>query len=436
MTTRDIRDCPVTGATDEALRHFESALELYQLGRGDPLAPLALAVAEAPEFAMARLFEAYLFVGGRDPSGAERAAQILGQVPFARLNYRERGHFAALSAAVAGEYEAAGTLLGSVLSEFPRDALALQVAHSVDYVRGEVASLKNRIETALPAWSSATPGYHAVLAMLAFGLEENGEYARARETAQQSLELEPLNVRAHHTVAHVLEMQGRATDGASWMEARQAFWATQSPMATHQWWHFGLFRLGADDFSGALAIYDSRLAADPGATSDLIDASALLWRLHLRGREPPGHELDLSARWRELAERWAPHAADAYCAFTDMHAMMAFVGAERADLARTLLAAQAKRILKRGTNSAMTRLVGLPASRALLAFGRGQYANAENLLAQLPPIAHRIGGSQAQRDVLDLTLAAARAGTGRAAAPQRAVDAAAGAVQGPTRSIS
>ena len=408
MTTRDIRDCPVTGATDEALRHFETALELYQLGRGDPLAPLALATAVAPDFAMARLLEAYLRVGGRDPSGVEQAAEILGRISFARLNSRERGHFAALSAMVAGEYEAASVLLGSVLSEFPRDAVALQFAHSVDYVRGEVASLKTRIEAALPAWSPATPGYQAVLAMLAFGLEENGEYDRARDLALQALELEPLNVRAHHTVAHVLEMQGRSAEGASWMQARQAFWSVESPMATHQWWHFGLFRLGAGDFDGALAIYDERVAADLRATSDLIDASALLWRLQLRGREVSGPGIDLSGRWRELAEQWAPHAADAYCAFSDMHAMMAFAGAGRSDLARTLLAAQAKRILKRGTNSEMTRLVGLPASRALLAFGRGQYAAAEGLLAKLPPIAHRIGGSQAQRDVLDLTRAAAR----------------------------
>jgi hypothetical protein len=306
-------------------------------------------------------------------------------------------------------------LLGSVLSEFPRDAVALQFAHSVDYVRGEVASLKSRIAAALPAWSSATPGYHAVLAMLAFGLEENGEYGRAQDIALQALALEPLNVRAHHTCAHVLEMQGRAAEGARWMQARRKYWATESPMATHQWWHFGLFRIGAGDVDGALAIYDARLAANPGAppeapsaTSDLIDASALLWRLQLRGRDISAQGLDLSGRWTDLARRWAPRATDAYCAFNDMHAMMAFAGAERWDLARTLLAAQARRILQRGTNSAMTRLVGLPASRALLAFGRGQYAAAEKLLAELPPIAHRIGGSQAQRDVLDLTLAAAQ----------------------------
>ena len=73
-----------------------------------------------------------------------------------------------------------------------------------------------------------------------------------------------------------------------------------------------------------------------------------------------------------------------------------------------LLAAQSRRILQRGSNSDMTRLVGLPACRALQAFGRGDYGTAEDLLSRLPPLAHRVGGSQAQRDVLDLTCTAAR----------------------------
>jgi hypothetical protein len=46
----------------------------------------------------------------------------------------------------------------------------------------------------------------------------------------------------------------------------------------------------------------------------------------------------------------------------------------------------------------MTRLVGLPASRALAAFGRGDFSGAARLLRALPPVAHRIGGSHAQRD--------------------------------------
>jgi hypothetical protein len=55
----------------------------------------------------------------------------------------------------------------------------------------------------------------------------------------------------------------------------------------------------------------------------------------------------------------------------------------------------------------MTRLVGYPGSRALYAFARGEYRTAEALLRSLPPVAHRIGGSHAQRDILTLTRAAA-----------------------------
>lgn len=401
MPKVDARDCPITGASPRALEHFECALAAFQLARGDPLAHLCDAIADAPEFAMARIAEAYLRLGGRDPGGVDGASHILGDITPGRLNSRERGHFAALAAAVAGEYEAASGLLASVLREHPRDALALQVAHSFDYVRGDAHALRIRVEAVLPAWSAEIPGYHAVLAMHAFGLEECGEYGRAEEVALHALELEPRNVRAHHAVAHVLEMQGRSQEGERWMRSRASHWADEGPMTLHHWWHLALFQLEAEGGQRALETYDQRIGPGADAISDLIDASALLWRLHLRG-------MDLAGRWHALAGRWAPHAGDAYCAFSDLHAMMAFAGAQRWDLAQVLLAAQSRRILQGGSNSDMTRLVGLPACRALQAFGRGDYATAEDLLSRLPPLAHRVGGSQAQRDVLDLTCTAAR----------------------------
>jgi len=87
--------------------------------------------------------------------------------------------------------------------------------------------------------------------------------------------------------------------------------------------------------------------------------------------------------------------------------MMAFAGAGHWQDAARLLAAQERRVaLRGGANYDMTRLVGLPASRALAAYGRGDYAAAETVLRALPPVAHRIGGSHAQRDILQLTRAA------------------------------
>ncbi len=412
MPILDARGCPITGASPRALEHFESALAAFQLCRGDPLAQLRDAIAESPAFAMARMFEAYLRLGGRNPAGADIGANILGDINAGGLNSRERGYFAALAAAVAGEYEAASGLLGSLLHEYPRDALALQVAHSFDYVRGDAHSLRSRVETVLPAWSAEIPGYHAVLSMLAFGLEECGEYGRAEETALHALQLEPRDVRAHHAVAHILEMQGRALEGVYWMKSRASHWAGEGPMATHHSWHLALFQLEAEGGQRALETYDRYIGPGTGAISDLIDASALLWRLHLR-------EMELAGRWRALAERWAPHAGDAYCAFNDVHAMMAYVGAQRWDLAHVLLAAQTRRILRSGSNSDMTRVAGLPACRALQAFGRGDYAAAEDLLSRLPPAAHRMGGSQAQRDVLELTCAAARGRAAPSVPPKR-----------------
>lgn len=409
MPLMDARGCVVTGASARALEHFERALAAYQLSRGDPRAHARAAISEAPGFAMARLLEAYLCLGGREPDGARNAARLMEAIAPGSLNARERGHFAALTAAVAGELETAGALLGSVLREHPRDVLALQVAHAFDYLTGDVQALRSRVEDVLPAWSQTLPGFHAVLSMLAFGLEECGAYERAQDVALHAIELEPHNLRAHHAMAHVFEMQGRAREGTLWMERRASCWAAGSPMARHHWWHLALFQLEADGEQRALATYDRRIGPDPATISDLIDASALLWRLHLRG-------VDLAARWRLLAERWAPHAKDAHCAFNDVHAMMAFARAGRWDLAHLLLAAQSRSILRRGSNGDMTRLVGLPASRALLAFGRGEYAAAEEILSRLPPAAQPVGGSRAQRNVLDLTRASTQVRLSRKAA--------------------
>ena len=68
-----------------------------------------------------------------------------------------------------------------------------------------------------------------------------------------------------------------------------------------------------------------------------------------------------------------------------------------------------------------TRQVGLPACRALIAFGRGNDTLAINLLASLPALAHRLGGSHAQRDVLNLTLLKALGRTRRPAHRLRSV---------------
>jgi hypothetical protein len=140
---------------------------------------------------------------------------------------------------------------------------------------------------------------------------------------------------------------------------------------------------------------------------EMLDATALLWRLWLRG-------VDVGSRWSALAESWAPIARDGHYAFNDWHAVMALVGAGRLDDAALAVAAMARRGEKQGTNAMMTREVGLPLASAALAFGRGDHATALDLLLGVRAIAQRFGGSHAQRDLIHLTAceAALRAGEG------------------------
>lgn len=400
---RDLRGDAVSGTTPRALEDFELALAQFLGCRGNPLAALRDARAQAPGFAMAYALEAYLHLGGRDPAGGVAAMRAIARFPGRPALEREKSHFAAIAALAHGEYERARHLHDGILADHPRDVIALQVSHSMDYQHGDVRSLRDRVAWVLPAWTDVDPGYHALLSMLAFGLEECREYARAEDTALQALALDPRDLRAHHAVTHVLEMLDRTQAGVRWMGTRSAYWADQGAAATHLWWHLALFHVGAGNLRHALRLHDQRLrAGGEAAVSRLIDASSLLWRLELAG-------IGLGERWAELAASWAPHAEDGFCAFNDVHAMMAFVGAGRDDLARALLGAQQRRIPLGGANGTMTRLVGLPACRALQAFGRGNYADARRLLERLPPIAHRLGGSHAQRDVLELTRAAAAA---------------------------
>jgi hypothetical protein len=123
----------------------------------------------------------------------------------------------------------------------------------------------------------------------------------------------------------------------------------------------------------------------------------MLWRLHLRG-------VDVGDRWSAVADAWEPMADDGYYAFNDMHAMMAFIGAGCDQAASRLMAVLNRRASGTGSNAAMTRDVGLPVCAALRAFADGHHDLAIDLLLPVRAVSHRFGGSNAQRDVITLTL--------------------------------
>ena len=398
MTLFDSRGCRVSGATPVALAAYEHALSDYLSWRSGAAEPLDLALAEAPGFVMARVLQAYMRLSSRDPRRVREAGPLLAATAGLPANEYEQRHLAVIARVLADDYRGAVGLLGEALAAQPRDLVALAVAHGFDYLSGEIAQLRDRIESVLPAWTGDLPGYHSVRAMHAFGLAECGDYERAEGAACAALGLNENDARAHHAMAHVFEMTDRPDAGVRWLNAHASHWSVETVVATHGWWHLALFHLACDETRHAMALYDGRIRAGGSLdVADLIDASALLWRVHLRG-------VDTGTRWSELSAAWAPHIDDGFCSFSDLHAMLAFVGAHDWTRAQRLEHALVRGQAKPTRYGETTQQLGLPACRGLLAFGQGNHPMAIALLASLPGQVHRLGGSHAQRDVLHLTL--------------------------------
>lgn len=394
----DIRGHELSGATDKALARYEEAASQLVLFHGDPVASVDAALAEAPEFVMAHALRAWLHLLGTETAGLPAARAALAAAGKIAATPREKAHLAAIEHLVEGRWAASSRVLEDIAIEHPRDLLAIQVGHQLDFFRGDARMLRDRIARAMPAWSEKTPGYHAVLGMHAFGLEEMGDYASAEKLGRRAVELERQDAWAQHAVAHVFEMQCRQKDGIEWMEQNTDGWSKDSFFSVHNWWHLALYYLELGQIEKVLALFDGPIyGAKSQVVLDMIDASAMLWRLHLRG-------IELGDRWQAVADAWEPIADSGNYAFNDAHAVMAFVGAGRKDAIGRVFEAQAQAMQRPGDNAVFTREVGQPVAKAIVAFGEGRYAEALELLRSVRNIAHRFGGSHAQRDLLDLTM--------------------------------
>ncbi|HYG25405.1 MAG TPA: tetratricopeptide repeat protein [Caulobacteraceae bacterium] len=405
-----------SGASSAAKEKFDRALWCYQCLCGDPLTLIDEALADSPAFVMAYVLKGHLLANGSNADCVAMAAQIVAEAARLPMNSHERAHVAALRKFVSGELKAAARILEDICIEHPHDLLALEAGQMIDFLVGDSRMLRDRIGRAMPHWSRGMPGYHAMLAMHAFGLEEMGHYARAEAAGREAIELEPRNSWAQHAVAHVMVMQSRLEEGVAWMREDTSRWADDNFFKVHNWWHLALFHLGLGDAAEAVKIYDEHIWGEPSEMAfDMVDASAMLWRLSLHG-------VDVEDRWSGIADGWAKFASRNDYAFSDAHAVMAFVGAGRKDEIAQVLDAQKRALDAGGDNAEFTAAVGAGVVAGLIAFGEGDYLRSADHLRAVRNRAHRFGGSNAQRDLIDLTIIAAAERGGQKRLAQALVD--------------
>lgn len=406
----DPRGNPVGTVSQEAVRHAETALWRLVSFFDVPLPDLDAAAAADPGWCWPHLVRAGFLLSLTEPAllPDARAALEQAELRAAIASDRERAHHAALSRCAAGDWAGACAAWEQILLDHPRDLAALQWAHFFDLHRGDVRALCSRVARVLPEWPDDDALLPYVLGLHAFGLEENGHYAEAEDVAREACGGAAKVPAATHALAHVFEMRGRHDEGRRWLEQMQPAWAEGNGFAIHHWWHLGLFALEAMELDAALALYDTQLGGShPLLTLQRLDGASLLWRLRLLGA-------DVGGRWADIAQGWDLGARDVgHSAFNDVHALLVLLGLGERSRAQAFVAAAQRRAEGGHEAGAIAaRAVGLPLMLGLLAFDAGDAAQAIRLLAPLRERSQPLGGSHAQRALIDWTLLAACAAPG------------------------
>ena len=366
---KDCRGHQLTGATEKSLPHYETAVRELNLFINDPVASVDKAIAESPEFVMAHALRAWLHLLGTEPAGLAVARASRDAAWTLPATAQEQGHLDAIDHLIDGRWHAAAQVLEDVAIEHPHDLLALQVGHQLDFFRGEARMLRDRIARALPAWSHGRAG-----------LSHHARHARLRPRGDRRLRRRRES-RPHRGRARSARWLGaarrRACDGDAGPPAGRhrldgaatptAGRATTSSPSTTGGTSRSITSISARSTRCCSCSTGRSTARSRAIILEMIDASAMLWRLHLRG-------VDVGDRWQAVADAWEPHAGAGNYAFNDAHAAMAFVGAGRQQSLARVIEAQQEAMARDGDNAVFTREVGHPVVLAIKAFGDGNYA--------------------------------------------------------------
>jgi tetratricopeptide (TPR) repeat protein len=380
---------------------FDEAVEGLLSLSGEPVAAAEAAVAADDELVLGQVLRAYFSLYRTSAEGVRAADEILKPLGTGfTLGEREILHLRAARSWAAGDWDEATHSLERALLHDSQDLLALKVAQDLYFFLGKTRDLQSVVTRVLRAWPAQKRGWGYVQGMYAFGLEENGDYTQAELFARAALHHNPRDVWANHALAHVFEMESRVGEGVRFLTGSAPHWSS-SFFAVHTWWHQALYHLELAEYDAALSLYDGPIR---GARSlewiDMVDAASLLWRLSLFG-------VDLGDRSAALAADLAPVIDAPTYIFNDWHAVMALSLAGRTDLDEQLVTANRRHAV--GTNRVVAAGAGLALLQGFSSFATGRFDRAIDVLTDVRSSAHVMGGSNAQRDVVELTLIAAAA---------------------------
>ncbi|MCK1391937.1 tetratricopeptide repeat protein [Bradyrhizobium sp. 1] len=399
MAHEDRYGLPLSTTSHEAASAYRDGVDLMLAGWTGTAETLERAIAADQDFALAHIARARIHAFYQQGDLARQKAALARECASKRGTERERSHVETLALAIEGRLPESIAAMLKHIEAWPRDAVVLSLplgAFGLFAFSGMADHDRARRELCERVAQHYGEDWW-FLTMYGWAMTESGDVVRGRGVTERGFDLRPANAHAAHAVLHAMFEDGSIEAADRLVDEWLPSYGRAGILHGHILWHQALGALEYGDAARALKIYADVL--QPSATQApplnvVTDGASLLWRLSAYGHAVPKTLwLDADATAQKLFPRSG-------LPFADVH-MALFAAATQN---REALAARLAVIEQRLTEGKLPAGPVVPAiCRALAAFADEDYAACAQTLAPVLGEVVRIGGSHAQRELIEDT---------------------------------
>ena len=229
---------------------------------------------------------------------------------------------------------------------------------------------------------------------------EVGQLAAAETNVEAALAANPDSAHSAHIRAHLYYENLQDREGLEYLSDWSRTYDRSGILYNHVSWHVGLWSLETGDLDRMWQVLDEGISPESSQgppLNVLTDAAALLFRAELVGVDVPAE------RWKTLSAYALARFPKPGLAFADVHAAIAHARGGNRDALDAIIDCAT------GPVGDMTRTI----ATAYREMEDGNWARAAAHFGEAMHDHARIGGSNAQRDLIDFSLAACLVRDGR-----------------------
>lgn len=399
MALEDRYGLSLSTTSSEAANAYREGIDLLLAAWTGAAEAFERAIAADADFALAHIARARIHTFYQQGDLARKKAALARELVARHGSERERSHVETLALAVEGQIPAALASALKHLEAFPRDAIVMSLpmgAFGLFAFSGMADHDRARVDLC-GRYAHHYGDDWWYLTNHGWALTENNEVSRGRAMTERGFAMREANANAAHALLHAMFEDGSVDDADALVDRWIPTYDRSGILHGHIRWHQALGALEHGDAARALKIYAEVL--QPSVThaaplNAVTDIASLLWRLQAYGHVVP------DALWAEadaFAQRAFPRSS---IPFADVH-MALFAAATRNEAALAERLAVIEKRLAEGKLPAGPVVPGL--FRAMSAFAEGDF---RGCVARLLPVLDevvRIGGSHAQRTLIEDT---------------------------------